>query len=89
VKRVEAGQIYIQSLMRDRTEKKEQEEKLKQSEERIRLVFENVEDVISVHDEDGIFESVNKTTQGNTETDVIGTSLYDIYDEKKSCRNPC
>ena len=64
VKRVEDGQIYIQSLMRDRTEKKEQEEKLRHSEERIRLVFENVEDVISVHDEEGIFESVNKTTQG-------------------------
>ena len=84
VKRVEDGQIYIQSLMRDRTEKKEQEEKLRHSEERIRLVFENVEDVISVHDEEGIFESVNKTTQGNTETDVIGTSLYDIYDEKRA-----
>jgi PAS domain S-box-containing protein len=84
VKRLEDGQIYIQSLMRDRTEKKEQEERLRQSEERIRLVFENVEDIISVHDEEGIFESVNKTTQGNSEEDVIGTSLFDIYDEKKA-----
>lgn len=60
VKRVEDGQIYIQSLMRDRTEKKEQEEKLRHSEERIRLVFENVEDVISVHDEEGIFNLLIK-----------------------------
>ena len=84
VKRVEAEQTYIQSLMRDRTEKKEQEEKLRQSEERIRLVFENVEDIISVHDEEGIFESVNKTTQGNSEDDVIGTSLFNLYDENKA-----
>jgi PAS domain S-box-containing protein len=84
VKRVEGGQAYIQSLMRDRTEKKNQEDKLRHSEERMRLVFENVEDIISVHDEEGIFESVNKTSQGNTEADVIGTSLFDIYDEKKA-----
>ncbi|MFT6027313.1 MAG: PAS domain S-box-containing protein [Bacteroidia bacterium] len=84
VKRQEGDKTYIQSLMRDRTEKKEQEEKLRHSEERMRLVFENVEDIISVHNEDGIFEYVNKTTQGHSQEDVIGTSLFDLYDKEKA-----
>lgn len=84
VKREEAGKVYIQSLLRDRTEKREQELKLQRSEARLRLIFDNVEDIISVHDEDGVFESVNKVTQGNSEEDVVGTSLFDMYDEEKA-----
>lgn len=85
VKRQEAGNVYIQSLVRDRTEKREQEMLLQQSEERLRLIFENVEDYIAIIDENGVFESINKTSQGLEEKDVIGTSIFDFYDtaEKK------
>ena len=84
VKRVEGKREYLQSLIRDRTYKRDQELKLQQSEERMRLILENVEDIITVHDEEGIFESVNKATQGNTEEGMIGTSVFDLYDEKKA-----
>jgi PAS domain S-box-containing protein len=80
VKRVESGEVYIQSLIRDRTEKFKQEQKLQQSEERLRLIFENVEDYIATISEEGIFESINKTSQGHEQEDVIGTSIYDFYD---------
>lgn len=80
VKREEEGEVYIQSLLRDRTEKREQEEKLQRSEERLRLIFENVEDYIGTVGEDATFETINKTAQGLTKEDVIGTSIYDFYD---------
>ncbi len=86
VKRLEGEQIYIQSLVRDRTEKREQELKLQRSEERLRLIFENVEDYIATVNEQGVFESINKTSQGLGQDEVIGTSIYDFYDniEKKA-----
>lgn len=79
VKRKEARRTYIQSLIRDRTEKREQELKLKQSENQLRLIFDNVEDFIATVSEEGVVESVNKTTQGVTQEDVIGGSVFDWY----------
>lgn len=80
VKREEGGKTYIQSLLRDRTEKREQEKRLQRSEERLRLIFENVEDHVAMLDGDGIFESINKTTQGLAKEDVIGHSIHE-FDE--------
>lgn len=79
VKRLENEKIYIQSLLRDRTEKKRQEEKLQRSEERLRLIFENVDDFIATISEEGTVESVNKTTQGVQPDSVIGKSVFDWY----------
>jgi len=79
VKRVERNVTYIQSLLRDRTEKKLQEQKLQRSEERLRLVFDNVEDFIATVNEDGIIESVNRTAQGVQPEDVIGGKVFDWY----------
>lgn len=80
VKRVEGDQIYIQSLMRDRTEKRDQELRLQRSEERLRLIFDNVEDHIAIVNEEGVFESINKTTQGLEIEDVVGQSIYDFVE---------
>jgi PAS domain S-box-containing protein len=78
VKRIEGNHIYIQSLMRDRTDKRDQELKLQRSEEHLRLIFDNVEDHIAILNEDGIFESINKTSKGLEIDDVVGTSVYDF-----------
>ena len=80
VKRVEGGQTYIQSLMRDRTEKRDQELRLQRSEERLRLVFDNVEDHIAIVNAEGVFESINKTTQGLEIEDVVGHAIYEFVD---------
>ena len=82
VKRVEEGKTYIQSLIRDRTEKREQEERLQRSEQHLRLIFDNVEDFIATIKEDGTIESVNKTSQGIKPEDVIGGSVFDWYPDK-------
>lgn len=79
VKRREGRKTYIQSLIRDRTEKREQELRLQRSEERLRLIFDNVEDYIATVNADGVFESINKTTQGLNSSDVIGTTIFDFY----------
>jgi PAS domain S-box-containing protein len=83
VKRLEGKNLYIQSLIRDRTEKRLQELKLLHSEERLRLIFENVEDYIATLNEQGVFETINKTAQGLELKEVIGTSIYEFYDSKE------
>lgn len=79
VKRKEGRRTYIQSLIRDRTDKREQELKLQRSEHQLRLIFDNVEDFIATLSEEGIVESVNKTAQGVGQEDVIGGSVFDWY----------
>lgn len=81
IKLVEDGKVYIQSLLRDRSEAKRQEQLLKRSEERLRLIFDNVEDYIAVIAADGTFESINKTSQGLNQESVIGTSVFTFYDD--------
>lgn len=79
VKRKEGRRTYIQSLIRDRTDKREQELRLQRSEHQLRLIFDNVEDFIATLSEEGIVESVNKTSQGVSKEDVIGGSVFDWY----------
>ena len=90
VKRVEGGKVYIQSLIRDRTDKRDQELKLQRSEERLRLIFDNVEDSIATVNEKGIIETINQTFQSLNQKDVIGASIFDFYrnaDVKSMVRN--
>jgi PAS domain S-box-containing protein len=83
VKRKEGKKTYIQSLVRDRTEKHQQEVKLQQSEERLRLLFDSVEDSISIVDENGAVETINKTFQGVPVSEVIGASIFDYYSDEQ------
>lgn len=86
VKRQEADNIYIQSLIRDRTEKREQELKLQKSEERLRLLFENVEDHIAIVDEKGTIETINKTSQDVDPEDVIGSTIYNFLSNQDTIK---
>jgi len=80
VKRIENGEVLVQSLVRNRTEKYEQEQKLKKSEERLRVLIEHVDDTIITCDWEGTVLSINRTQQGHTEAEVIG-SIYLGMDE--------
>jgi len=77
VKRVESGKELIQALVRDRSEKYEQERLLRKSEERLRVLVDNVQDVIMTVDYAGTILSINRTKQGTSLEDVIGTSIFE------------
>jgi len=83
VKRVEEGEVLIQALVRDRTEKRLQEERLRQSEERLRILVQNVDDVIMTVDYSGVIHSVNNPKQGHTREDVVGTSIFAVMTEEE------
>jgi len=86
VKRVEEGEVLIQALVRDRTEKRLQEERLRQSEEQLRILFENVDDVIMTVDYSGIILSINNPKQGHTEEDVVGSSIFQLMSAEEGAR---
>lgn len=77
VKRVEDGREFIQSLVRDRTHKYEQELLLRKSEESLRVLVDNVDDVIMTVNYSGTILTINRTKQGTKPQDVIGTSIFD------------
>ncbi len=76
VKKIEEGEVLIQSLVRDRTEQRSQQEKLSKSEEWLRFLFNNVNDVIIGLHWDGTVHSINRPQQGYKESDVVGKSIY-------------
>jgi len=75
-------------VSRDITEQKEAEQKLKESEEKYRLISENVNDLIYIIDKNGCYEYCNeafKKILGYTPEDLIGTSALDLaHPEEKS-----
>lgn len=60
----------------DVTERKESEKNFKESEERIRLFTQNVPDFLLQIDRTGKINYINKTLEGLTQEDVIGSSVY-------------
>lgn len=59
------------------------EQKLRQSEERLRVLIENVDDVIMTVAWDGTVLSINNPKQGYSEADCVGESVYAGLDEEK------
>jgi len=86
VKRVEEGEVLIQALARDRTEKRLQEERLRQSEERLRILIQNVDDVLLTLDYNGIILSINNAKQGHSEDEIVGSSIFDAMSPEESER---
>jgi PAS domain S-box-containing protein len=80
VKKIEKGEVLIQSLVRDRTEQHIQQDKLRKSEEWLRFLFNNVTDVIIGLHWDGTVHSINRPQQGYKESDVVGKSIYHNMD---------
>lgn len=65
----------------DVTDRTKAKKDLEISEERLRIIFDNVEDVISTFNKEGRLESVNKTSQGLSRSDVIGSHILDYFQD--------
>jgi PAS domain S-box-containing protein len=81
------GYPAILSIARDITERKKVEEALRESEERFQTVIENLPDEIFVHDLDGKFILVNKTSckkTGYTKDELLSMRVSDIDHESTS-----
>ncbi|MGL1890874.1 MAG: PAS domain S-box protein [Spirochaetaceae bacterium] len=76
IKAWKIGENKVAVLFTEITEKYKMEYALKESEERIRLFTQNVPDYLLQIDRMGKIEYINKTFEGLTQKDVIGTSVY-------------
>lgn len=71
----------VQGTARDNTEKKKAKQKLIESEERFRDLFENANDLIYTHNLDGRLTSLNRTAElvtGYTRDEAVNMTIYDI-----------
>lgn len=63
---------------RDITERKMQEEKIRESEEKWRKLVSSIPDFIALHDLDEKFTFVNHYAEGYSEKEILGNSVYDF-----------
>jgi PAS domain S-box-containing protein len=81
------GKPHILSIARDITKRKEAEEALRESEERFQTVIENLPEEIFVHDLNGKFILVNKTScehTGYTKDELLQMKVSNIDPESDS-----
>ncbi|MBW8015775.1 MAG: PAS domain S-box protein [Planctomycetes bacterium] len=64
------------TAIRDITERKQAEEQLRQSEERFRSFTENAPDFVMQIDNDGIVRFINRTLEGLSQEDIVGSSIF-------------
>ena len=76
--------VKVIGVNQDITESKNSEKKLKEGEARIRLFTQNVPDFLLQIDKSGKINYINKTLEGLTQNDVIGSSVYSWIPEEFS-----
>ena len=82
--RIGDGVVGFQTILRDITERKLAEEKLRESEEKYRDIFENARDAIFVHNLKGKIISINKVVEeyGFTRDQIIGKNILKFVPKK-------
>lgn len=81
--------LYLVNVMRDITERKKIEEKLRQSEEKLRRVFDSIDDGISVTDLEGTVLDVNEKAlqlSGYSRDEFIGRFGLELLAERDRAR---
>jgi len=75
------GKTYIQAIVRDITERKQAEEKLRESEKRLKILFESAPDAYYIHDLEGRFIDGNRTAEklvGYQKEEAIEKTLFEL-----------
>jgi PAS domain S-box-containing protein len=79
------GQVFIQAIVRDISERKRNDAALKLSEVRMRTLIETIPDLVWVKDPEGFYISCNRMFErllGVSEQEAIGTSDYDYFSQE-------
>lgn len=79
---VEAEETFFTGIIRDITKRKKEEQLLKESESKFRLLAENSSDVISINNSDGVILYISpscKLVLGYATEELIGRNAYDLY----------
>jgi len=78
------GQVNALEIIRDITERKRNEEFLRESEEKFRTLFENARDMIVTFDLDGNVTAINKACMecGFKKDKIIGRNMFNFVSEK-------
>jgi len=81
------GQVFIQAIVRDISERKRNDAALKLSEVRMRTLIETIPDLVWVKDPEGIYRTCNRMFErllGVSEQEAIGTSDYDYFSREQA-----
>ena len=77
-----SGAACLMGLFRDVTERRQTEERLRESEEKYRTLVENAGETIAMVDEDGVFLFLNVTAAaclGGKPNDYVGKTMWDLF----------
>jgi PAS domain S-box-containing protein len=75
------GQTVVLGIARDITERKQAENKLRQSEERFKILFESAPDAYYIHDLEGYFVDGNKVAEqmiGYKKEEALGKNYFEL-----------
>ena len=76
------GEVILQAIVRDITERKQAEEALHQSEVELRALFASMHDVVLVIDRDGVYRKIAPTNPGllvKPPEELLGKTLRDVF----------
>ncbi|MDP2178952.1 PAS domain S-box protein [Methylicorpusculum sp.] len=81
------GQVFIQAIVRDISERKRNDAALKLSEVRMRTLIETIPDLVWVKDPEGFYITCNRMFErllGVSEQEAIGTTDYDYFSQEEA-----